>query len=109
MLIEQAKEVLQIEAQSILGLMDRIGPAFEEAVSLILEAGGKGDSHRHGKIGSRGQKDFRDPQQYGHKIVFFSILLKPSMGISAWPHPTTFFLPSATAGIPLKSIKYSPY
>ncbi len=41
MLIEQAKEVLQIEAQSILGLMDQIGPAFEDAVSLILKAKGR--------------------------------------------------------------------
>ncbi len=41
MLIEQAKEVLQIEAQSILGLMEQIGPAFEEAVSLILKAKGR--------------------------------------------------------------------
>ena len=41
MLTEQAKEVLQIEAQSILGLMDRIGPEFEEAVALILNARGR--------------------------------------------------------------------
>ncbi len=41
MLIEQAREVLQIEAQSILGLMEQIGPAFEEAVSIILKAKGR--------------------------------------------------------------------
>jgi len=38
MLIEQAKEVLQIEAQSILGLMEQIGPTFAEAVEIILKA-----------------------------------------------------------------------
>ena len=41
MLIEQAKEVLQIEAQSILDLMEQIGPTFTEAVSIILRAKGR--------------------------------------------------------------------
>ena len=41
MIIKQAKEVLHIEAQSILGLVDRIGPEFERAVELILRAKGR--------------------------------------------------------------------
>ena len=41
MIIKQAKEVLNIEAQSILGLVDRIGPEFEQAVELILKAKGR--------------------------------------------------------------------
>jgi len=41
MIIKQAKEVLNIEAQSILGLIDRIGPEFEQAVELILKAKGR--------------------------------------------------------------------
>ncbi|MBW1797518.1 MAG: KpsF/GutQ family sugar-phosphate isomerase [Deltaproteobacteria bacterium] len=41
MVIEQAKEVLKIEAQSILSLVERIGPEFEKAVDIILEAKGR--------------------------------------------------------------------
>lgn len=40
-IIEQVKEVLKIEAEAILGLMDRIGPDFEKAVQLILNAKGR--------------------------------------------------------------------
>ena len=38
---EQIKEVLEIEAQGIMGLMDRIGPEFEVAVRLILRSKGR--------------------------------------------------------------------
>jgi arabinose-5-phosphate isomerase len=41
MVIEQAREVLKIEAQSILDLVDRIGPEFEKAVDMILETKGR--------------------------------------------------------------------
>ena len=41
MIIEQVKEVLRIEAQSILGLIERIGPDFEKAVKIILDAKGR--------------------------------------------------------------------
>ena len=38
---EQVKEVLEIEAQGIMGLVDRIGPEFEEAARLILRSKGR--------------------------------------------------------------------
>lgn len=41
MVIQQAREVLQIEAQGILSLVDRIGEEFEKAVNLILAARGR--------------------------------------------------------------------
>ncbi len=41
MVIEQAKEVLKIEARGILGLVDRIGPEFEKAVNMIMKAKGR--------------------------------------------------------------------
>jgi arabinose-5-phosphate isomerase len=41
MIIEQAKEVLKIEAQAILDLVERIGPGFEKAVHFILKAEGR--------------------------------------------------------------------
>jgi arabinose-5-phosphate isomerase len=41
MIIDQVKEVLKIEAQGILDLVDRIGPDFEKAVNMILQAKGR--------------------------------------------------------------------
>jgi arabinose-5-phosphate isomerase len=41
MVIEQAKEVLKIEAQSILALVERIGKEFEDMVDTILESKGR--------------------------------------------------------------------
>ena len=41
MIIEQAKEVLKIEAQAILDLMERVGPEFEKATEMILKANGR--------------------------------------------------------------------
>jgi len=38
---EQVKEVLEIEAQGIMGLVDRVGPEFEQAVRLILRSKGR--------------------------------------------------------------------
>jgi arabinose-5-phosphate isomerase len=41
MLIEQVKEVLEIEAQAIMDLAERVGPEFEKAVQIILKAKGR--------------------------------------------------------------------
>ena len=41
MVLEQAKQVLKIEARGILGLVNKIGPEFEEAVELILKSKGR--------------------------------------------------------------------
>ncbi|RLB75534.1 MAG: KpsF/GutQ family sugar-phosphate isomerase, partial [Deltaproteobacteria bacterium] len=41
MVIEQAKQVLKIEAHGILGLVDKIGPEFKKAVEIILKAKGR--------------------------------------------------------------------
>ncbi len=56
MIIEQAKEVLKIEAQSILSLMERLGPEFEKAVDLILKAKGRVILTGMGKSGLIGRK-----------------------------------------------------
>ena len=40
-MIELGREVLRIEADAVLTLVDRLGPAFVEAVSLILECRGR--------------------------------------------------------------------
>jgi len=56
MVIEQAKEVLKIEAQSILNLVDRVGPEFEEAVEMILMARGRVILTGMGKSGLIGRK-----------------------------------------------------
>ncbi|MBW2143628.1 MAG: KpsF/GutQ family sugar-phosphate isomerase [Deltaproteobacteria bacterium] len=39
--IDEAKEVLKIEAQGILNLVERVGPEFEEAVDMILTSKGR--------------------------------------------------------------------
>lgn len=41
MVIRQVKEVLKIEAEAILGLMDRLGPSLESAVQIILKSKGR--------------------------------------------------------------------
>ena len=54
--IRQAREVLQIEAQGILDLIDRIGPEFEQAVEMILNSSGRVILTGIGKSGIVGRK-----------------------------------------------------
>ena len=56
MVIEQAREVLKIEAQGIIDLIERIGPEFEKAVQMILEAKGRVILTGMGKSGLVGRK-----------------------------------------------------
>ena len=55
-LIQQAREVLQIEAQGILDLIERIGPEFEQAVEMILNSKGRVIFTGIGKSGIIGRK-----------------------------------------------------
>jgi len=55
-LIKQAREVLQIEAQGILDLIERIGPEFEQAVEMILHSKGRVILTGIGKSGMVGRK-----------------------------------------------------
>jgi len=55
-LIQQAREVLQIEAQGILDLIERIGPEFEQAVEMILNSRGRVIFTGIGKSGLVGRK-----------------------------------------------------
>jgi arabinose-5-phosphate isomerase len=55
-LIKQAREVLQIEAQGILDLIERIGPEFEQAVEMILNSRGRVIFTGIGKSGLVGRK-----------------------------------------------------
>ncbi|MBF0550743.1 MAG: KpsF/GutQ family sugar-phosphate isomerase [Deltaproteobacteria bacterium] len=54
--LDQAKEVLKIEAEGILGLIDRLGPEFEAAVDLILASKGRVIVTGIGKSGLVGRK-----------------------------------------------------
>lgn len=56
MVIEQAKEVLKIEAQSILNLVERVGPDFEKTIEMILNAKGRVILTGMGKSGLIGRK-----------------------------------------------------
>jgi len=55
-LIKQAREVLQIEAQGILDLIEKIGPEFEKAVEMILNSKGRVILTGIGKSGMVGRK-----------------------------------------------------
>ena len=55
-LIQQAREVLQIEAQGVLDLIERIGPEFEQAVEMILKSKGRVIFTGIGKSGLVGRK-----------------------------------------------------
>ncbi|MBW1689461.1 MAG: KpsF/GutQ family sugar-phosphate isomerase [Deltaproteobacteria bacterium] len=55
-LIRQAREVLQIEAQGILDLVERIGLEFEQAVEMILQSKGRVILTGIGKSGLIGRK-----------------------------------------------------
>jgi arabinose-5-phosphate isomerase len=55
-LIRQAAEVLQIEAQGILDLVERIGSEFEQAVEMILQIKGRVIVTGIGKSGLIGRK-----------------------------------------------------
>jgi len=55
-LIQQAREVLQIEAQGVLDLIERIGPEFEQAVEMILNSKGRVIFTGIGKSGLVGRK-----------------------------------------------------
>ena len=56
MIYEQVKEVLQIEAQGILDLIERIGTEFEKAVRMILDSKGRVILTGIGKSGLVGRK-----------------------------------------------------
>jgi arabinose-5-phosphate isomerase len=56
MIVEQAKEVLKIEAQSILALVGRVGKEFERAVGIILSSKGRVIVTGIGKSGLVGRK-----------------------------------------------------
>ena len=56
MIIEQAREVLKIEAQGILGLIEKVGTEFERAVEMILKARGRVILTGMGKSGLIGRK-----------------------------------------------------
>jgi len=54
--IQQAKEVLRIEAESISNLIDKIGPTFSQAVEIIYQAKGRVIVTGIGKSGLVGKK-----------------------------------------------------
>jgi arabinose-5-phosphate isomerase len=55
-IIDQAKDVLKIEAESILNLVERVGPEFKRAVDMILKARGRVILTGMGKSGLIGRK-----------------------------------------------------
>jgi len=56
MVVEEARDVLKIEAQGILSLVERVGPEFEKAVEMIMKAKGRVILTGMGKSGLVGRK-----------------------------------------------------
>ena len=57
--IKHAREVLRIEAESILNLIDRLGVSFSDAVEMIFRSKGRVIVTGIGKSGLVGEKDRR--------------------------------------------------
>ena len=70
MIIEQAREVLRIEAEGILELIDRIGPEFAEAVDLIYRSRGRVVVTGIGKSGLVGRKIVATLNSTGTPAIF---------------------------------------
>jgi arabinose-5-phosphate isomerase len=70
MIVEQAREVLRVEAEGILGLIDRIGPQFEKAVEAILNAKGRVILTGIGKSGLIGRKIASTLNSTGTPAIF---------------------------------------
>lgn len=77
MMIETAQRVLQIEANAVLALKDRIGAEFSHAVEMILECHGKVVVTGMGKSGLVGQKIAATMASTGTPTFF----LHPAEGI----------------------------
>ena len=95
MVIEQAKEVLKIEAQGILGLVDRVGPEFEKAVDMLFKAKGRVILTGMGKSGLIGRKIVATLNSTGTPSLFLHpnqiltrVLHRRSQAVLRLPHPT---------------------
>ena len=54
--LEYGREVIRAEAETLLGLADRLGPAFAQAVEMVLECRGRVVTTGMGKAGIVGEK-----------------------------------------------------
>ncbi len=70
MIIEQAREVLRVEAEGILALIERVGPEFEKAVEAILSATGRVILTGIGKSGLIGRKIASTLNSTGTPAIF---------------------------------------
>jgi arabinose-5-phosphate isomerase len=68
--VERAKEVLKIEAESILNLIDRVGDGFAEAVEVIYRAKGRVIVTGIGKSGLIGKKIVATLTSTGTQAIF---------------------------------------
>lgn len=69
-IINEARDVLQIEAEGLLNLSDRVGPKFAEAVQLIYKARGRVIVTGIGKSGIVGRKIVATLNSTGTKALF---------------------------------------
>lgn len=83
MILEQAKEVLKIEADSILRLTRTIDSSFEDLVTRILNSSGRVIISGIGKSGLIGKKSPR-PSSAQEPIRFFCTRSKPFTETLDW-------------------------
>jgi len=67
MIIDNAKKVLKIEAESILNLIQKIDISFESLVKDICQSRGRVIITGIGKSGLIGRKNCRNSEQYRYK------------------------------------------
>jgi arabinose-5-phosphate isomerase len=70
MIIDEARQVLQIEADGILNLIDRLDERFDQMVSVILETGGRVIVSGIGKSGLIGRKISATLNSTGTRSLF---------------------------------------
>ena len=74
--IRQAREVLQIEAQGILDLVERLGPEFERAVEMVLNSKGRVIMTGIGKSGIIAKKITATLNSTGTPSLFISLAVR---------------------------------
>ena len=70
-LLVRARETLKIEIAGLEGLIERLGPEFEEAVNLTLCLSGKNYPGRNGKKWFDCPKNSSHSHQYRNASTFF--------------------------------------
>ena len=98
-----ARQVLETEANAILGLIPQLDGSFTSAVDLLESCTGHVIATGMGKSGHHRAQDGRDLFEHRHARPFSCIRLKPSTATLASCRSATWWLPSPRAARPKSS------